>query len=569
MSRNLLKLHIKNRRVFKIALLATFIIVFTSFLHLLELDSPFYDVMLFLFSFFVYMGLIASWGISVRKRIINRKVRIHLLIITGLMVYSFFMRSVRYRIFVNCEVLSRYAWYSYYIAFLFMPLVGFWSSLYVGETEDYRMKTWHKLLLIPTGLICLGIFTNEYHQWAFRFPKENWSGLYTRGGLYYLALVWIISLTGATIFILLDKSKASGQKTRVHPPLMIVGIGLLYSILYMVNSSRRGFGFIELIVMFTALSISLWETYIQARLIPSNADYVPFFKKSSFATQIVDREGKPYYKSDLALDLDGKTIDELIRRGLVNYTEQIQLHAAPIKGGYVFWQEDVSYTKSMVEELYNLGEELKNKADLLNEEYQIRSQEIKIRERIRIYNLLATKAQKQLRKIMGLIEAYPKLEQACQRAYLLRINSIGVYVKRRCNLVLMAEAQEEMTSRDLYYSIKESLDSLKLWGVESALLIGEVHGLNPDEIMLCYDFFEEVLEATFDHLENVFVVLKEGEAGFVFTVQIKTKDDLAQELEPLLAAERLGLVADLQIMDDLIYSLSLQKKEGGKVFGTV
>ena len=124
----------------------------------------------------IYIALYIGWGISVSKRIIQVQVRHYLIAVSGLMVFWFVIRSMRYY-FITDIGIARQLWYLYYLPMLFIPLFSLFVAISLGKPENARLsKTALLLLSIPTVLCLLLVLTNDLHQLVFSFPEgEVWT----------------------------------------------------------------------------------------------------------------------------------------------------------------------------------------------------------------------------------------------------------------------------------------------------------------------------------------------------------------------------------------------------------
>ena len=89
----------------------------------------------------IYIALYIGWGISVSKRIIQVDVRHYLIAVSGLMVFWFILRSMKYY-FITDIGIARQLWYWYYLPMLFIPLflyllLSHWESL---QMQSYRKR---------------------------------------------------------------------------------------------------------------------------------------------------------------------------------------------------------------------------------------------------------------------------------------------------------------------------------------------------------------------------------------------------------------------------------------------
>jgi len=77
-------------------------------------------------------------------------VRHYLIAVSGLMVFWFVIRSMRY-FFITDIGISRQLWYLYYLPMLFIPLFSLFVAISLGKPENARLsKTALLLLSIPT-----------------------------------------------------------------------------------------------------------------------------------------------------------------------------------------------------------------------------------------------------------------------------------------------------------------------------------------------------------------------------------------------------------------------------------
>ena len=88
----------------------------------------------------IYIGLYIGWGISINKRVVQKAAKNTLLFISGLMIFWFIVRSIKYFFAMDVNV-ERYSWYSYYLPMLFIPQAGSssWTARRVYFTEMVKV----------------------------------------------------------------------------------------------------------------------------------------------------------------------------------------------------------------------------------------------------------------------------------------------------------------------------------------------------------------------------------------------------------------------------------------------
>lgn len=127
------------------------------------------------FDVIIFSGLIIGWGVSVSYRIVQKNIRICLVISAALMLLWMALRAIKYNSPADINTYGRYLWYSYYIAMVFLPLMMFFATLNIGKPENTNNRKY--LLIIPAAVLVLLVMTNDFHQLAFVFEPDfhNWN----------------------------------------------------------------------------------------------------------------------------------------------------------------------------------------------------------------------------------------------------------------------------------------------------------------------------------------------------------------------------------------------------------
>ena len=118
----------------------------------------------------LYLLLFVLWGYSLDQRIIQKPVLHCLRLMDVLMLIWLTLRTLKYEVVTDLTV-ARYLWYLYYLPILFIPLLGAYTAIFLGKSEDSQLsrKSW-LLSLIPTALF-LAVITNDFHQQVFSFAS--------------------------------------------------------------------------------------------------------------------------------------------------------------------------------------------------------------------------------------------------------------------------------------------------------------------------------------------------------------------------------------------------------------
>lgn len=94
----------------------------------------------------IYYGItVLLWGITVERRVTDKRVRSLLFGMVALLLLQFLLQACRYKFVSGKADFVRYVWYAYYIPILVVPLLFLYVSLCVNKQEDeqpIRRWTW-------------------------------------------------------------------------------------------------------------------------------------------------------------------------------------------------------------------------------------------------------------------------------------------------------------------------------------------------------------------------------------------------------------------------------------------
>ena len=144
---------------------------------------------------------------------------------------------------------------------------------------------------------------------------------------------------------------------------------------------------------------------------------------------------------------------------------------------------------------------------------------------------------------------------------------LGAYIKRRCNLILMAEGQEVITIGDLARCIEESFENLESGGVTTDLSIETTCDITPKQALLLYDFFEAVVETAISELDSLSVTLKDSEKDIILSIGIKSAMEQISLLDESWKSEELASLGGhiiCEAKDKGIFHISMYLPKGGE-----
>lgn len=473
----------------------------------------------------IYIGMIAVWAVSISRRIMQQNILRYLLATAGCMIFWVIARTLKYKIFFYNVEMERILWYCFYIPMLLIPLLGFFTALCMGNDENRQPDRKHLLLCIPAALLIAGILTNDMHQWAFTLLPDigHYAGKYTHNFLYFIAAGWMMLFAALTILIIGRKSRIPGRTKRIWLPFVMLGIGVVYTALYIIDQSPTGVGFVEMTAMLCFLIASIWESCIQTGMIPSNTRYDVLFHHSELSVQILNKAGQVCYAAAQAKPADVQSLALLKTKGSFQPDENTKLHAVPIRGGTVIWREDISQITKLNRRLSDNRQRLSESNYLMKKEIETKSETLRVKEQSRLYELISQTTKPQLMQIEKCLEAIKSADEAGCRRLLCEINVFAAYIKRRGNLILMAEENKVVSAGELRLCLVESLENLKLCGIKGGVSLSDEADIPAAFAALCYDLFEEAVERNLSALTGIFAALTKKENERCFTVQAKYK----------------------------------------------
>ncbi|MGN0467267.1 MAG: hypothetical protein ACI4GY_00905 [Acutalibacteraceae bacterium] len=474
------------------SVLAICLFVFVGLLNNINTDISLLNTFIFISSTTIYSGLIIAWIVYIRKRFISDRIRKILVSMAFFLLLYVFLRTVKYRYILpeNYPEISRFLWYCYYIPQIFAPLISFVAAFAVGKSEKQKLSRIWIFIFIVAAILALSILTNDFHQLAFKFNEnfENWNDDYSYGFLFYLVTAWIYLWLFACIIELWHKCKVESIKHRVWLPFIWLPVGTFLIVWLSVESAIGIRCLFRLPEIQCFILAAIWESCIQIGLIPCNTGYSEYFSNTNLAVKIADNDLNVVYQSKNGSELTKEQM-LLAKDRSVLISKNTLLESNSVSGGRIFWLEDLSAVNNLNEELTEIGERLKEESDLLRAENEIREQKLRIEEQNRLYDSIAVLLKPQLDKIAVLLENKDDFQNSISRACV-----FNCYVKRRVNLTLIAYSNDFFQATELYLSIKESGEYLKLCGVSSFVRLDCDFSASSKHILFAFDFWQLLVE---------------------------------------------------------------------------
>ena len=471
---------------------------------------------------------------------------------------------------------NRILWYLFYVPMLFIPATLFIASLHSRLHNSQRPKTYGNLVLLVSAILSLAVLTNDYHQKAFKF-EEGPASFYRSvvyGPVFYASMIWIFALFVLAGYVLWKRIKVERTRKYIWVLVIIIGFAGLYLLWRVTNFAV----FPELNDIYNVPQI--WEGVVllamelsvRTGIIRANYNFLEFFTASTISSSLVDADGTVRYQTSGIIpttrDQRLKALEEV-----VYLDRDHRLSGRYISGGYAFWTDDLSEFNELNEQLSETQERLKEENNLIKAENEILSRRAKADERNKLYNLMAKSVSSELDIIEDLITSTTpdspdfreKLSEAC---------IYKAYIKRYCNMMLLAQDSEELSSFELENSIRESLEYIKLKGIRCELVrFGD--GFYPaPSLLLAYRIYERAIIKV-GQPERIQVELAANETGLRLSIRMDGKDvslteedfyDLDQELIQIGASRYLTMNQNSKLLQINIPRWSITT-EGARIGG--
>ena len=478
----------------------------------------------------IYLGIYCAWVIYLEKHVVHKKMRRCLTAIGCLMVFWFFVRTVKFHI-LHDPFGEHVCWYLYYIPMILIPVLGLAAAMFFGEKDEEKTVRRIKILLTVAVVLIVSVFTNDLHQMVFHFAKQPpfSDNDYSYGILFMVIQGWmLICLTGMEI-ILIRKSRIPGKKQfwlPIIPGILLLGwnIGNIFRLPFIQTFAG------DMTAVCCLLMAAIYQGCILCGLIQTNNRYFELFQTSGgLDAEITDYSFQRYYHSGDFPQLSPELRSMIVNRSFVQ-EQGIRINHIPIRGGHLFWSEDISVLLDQYQDIREQQEELTARNRLLKKTYQKEAERRKAEEQNRLLNMIQSQTAGQLELLSQLMDELEKTESRERYNWILgKIVVVGTYLKRRKNLVLTQYTSDGnlLTMEDLRQSIAESCDSLKLCKIRAAYYVesGDVQ-LNADDILKCYDTFEWLVEQLSDVMHSIFYRVSQIDEDLRISVHIVSEADL-------------------------------------------
>ena len=474
----------------------------------------------------IYIGLYIGWGISIHKRVVQKAAKNTLIFISGLMIFWFIVRSIKYFFAMDVNV-ERYLWYSYYLPMLFIPQAAVQTAVLLGQPEEYILPKWLKFLYVPTTLCFLLVLSNDFHQCVFSFAAgEVWTDKgYRYAWGYYTVLLWEVVCAVVAFALMVYKCRLSQRKK--YLPVIGIGISILYAIIYASGAEWMQVIGGDITAALCLMFVCIFESCIYCGLIQTNTGYEELFEVCTMGAQITDRNYCVRYTSANAMELSEAVMREA-EKGDVVVDKKTLIQNRPIQGGHILWQEDIEYIIMLLERMEENRKTIEESNCLEQENYQTKAKINMLREKNRLYDKLQTQTAGQIGLLNELLSRYEVEEDLVKsRRLLAKISVIGTYIKRYGNLIFIGERAEISDVAELGACLEESFSSLKLMGIECALTAPAGERIYVQDAVRIYSFFESIVEACVDSIQFMWVKIRPCGEELIVCMEVESEANLS------------------------------------------
>lgn len=488
-------------------------------------DNNEFSYNLLIYTFFTAAALI--WASQLQRRIIQPEIRKNLIAVAILVILWMLLRTVKYVFTGEDSIEARYCWYLYYLPQTFILLPMFFSVLYIGRPAEQPVSSHWRLLYIPAAVIVLAIVTNDLHQLAFRFPEgvPYTESDYSHGLFYFLSMVWVALLLVAMVVISIRRCAVYGNRKKIWMPLLPLLLGALCIASYFVIGNRGILSFYTVPEIICLVYCAFMECLIVAGLLPSNDSYDALWNVSSIGAGVMDRNGTIRYSDSQTVSVTPAQIRAAEQAEVLLQDGTIALRSQAIRGGFGFWTKDISEIGRLNRALAEAGDVLAEENAMLDAENKLAQEHIRVEQQNRLYDGIAQSVRPQLDRLSALLDALPEEETAFERAmkYACILNT---YIKRRSNLLLLQHQQGSVQSDELRLALGESLEYLRIYGIQAQAVFSGDGLLAGECVLLAYALFEEAIEASLPDANAVFVSLSVADGGLTLRMELNAPKDL-------------------------------------------
>ena len=451
-------------------------------------------------SFSIMLGTLVYWGISIRIRVVDPVIRDSLLYIDVLLVMWFFMRIVKFDV-VTTELAVRYLWYCYYVPQIFTAYFAFVIVDHLRNENIVSHKRRCFVVRLISFLLAVLVLTNELHNFVFKIDPVTGAETHTYG--YYMVAVWVLAISFGSVLFMPGLRKNKNSFKKLVLPLLCMLLTIAYCIMYFIPATQ----FVKKIM-----------------------DYTIAMCLGTVRAQITDIKGNIMYRSFEARPVLKTEFDVLRKTRLYKVDKDTELVMVPIRGGFVVTERDIREINRLMSRLFETQSYIRDVTDSLRASIEIEKRQKNAAEKNRLYDLTFSKVQEKVTRLEGLIDEAKGLSGEAFLKKLYLIDIIGVFIKRKSNLIILTETGLSDYSGELKLCFKETFDNLKEGGVDGGFLFNNVEDMSNTAALSIYETLETVTEATLEGATLINAILTGFGGDYSLTISVDN-ECIRQEFE--------------------------------------
>ena len=464
----------------------------------------------YIFSSLFCSAFTLVWAVSLQKKIPDKRLRSIMMLIAVFLLVSFTMQILRHDLHDAHFAVQRQIRYFMYIPMTVLPILCFLLSLCIYRPGNKPLPRSYLILVAIGALLVSGILTNDMHQLAMTFSPDAALGIKRTwvGPLFYAINSFNYGLYVVDMLIIQKKNRPVVGRTNRYVAFVPFLVGLVYFFTYPINIGPGLFQirFLQAEEVLCFCIIATLEIYIQMGMIPANKGYEHFFSSALVPAVILDSCGSVVYRTAVAEYPFAENEDT-----------KIMQHG--ISGGSVVWTVDVKKVREINRQLEEAAQRIAARNAYIAEENRIKREKTELETRNGLYDSISHTVQPQLKRIDALL----KSPEGCGKKQLAEIAVLKAYVKRRSNMELLA-ASGSLSALELVSAITESLEYMRLGGVNTAVSNVGFGQFDAKTIIFAYEHIERVVEECLDTLSFLAVSVRADEKRLTVRMMLKAED---------------------------------------------
>ena len=134
------------------------------------------------------------------------------------------------------------------------------------------------------------------------------------------------------------------------------------------------------------------------------------------------------------------------------------------------------------------------------------------------------------KKLKNSVAAEQSQQQNFERkdAILWHIAVLLAYIKRRNNLIFIAEENKKIPAQELAYCLQETLSNLQLGGIDCSLQFDLNGTVSYEEITQCYTAFQKIIESVMECTSKICVSVIRNQGKLLLKMYISCPMDLTK-----------------------------------------